>query len=87
MIRRIDVDTKLSIFSTYIVGLMKKKQELNRVDSLFAEMLEQYPQEEPVHRLFGMYLSSRKDFSRAEEQYANAADLAPSNLDNCFQLI
>ena len=44
MNRRIDVDTKLSIFSTYIVGLMKKKQELNRVDSLFAEMLEQYPQ-------------------------------------------
>ena len=41
MNRRIDVDTKLSIFSTYIVGLMKKKQELNRVDSLFSDMLEQ----------------------------------------------
>ena len=87
MNRRIDVDTKLSIFSTYIVGLMKKKQELNRVDSLFAEMLEQYPQEEPVHRLFGMYLSSRKDFSRAEEQYAIAADLAPTNPENWLQLI
>ena len=87
MNRRIDVDTKLSIFSTYIVGLMKKKQELNRVDSLFAEMLEQYPQEEPVHRLFGMYLSSRKDFYRAEEQYAIAADLAPTNPENWLQLI
>jgi len=87
MNRRIDVDTKLSIFSTYIVGLMKKKQELNRVDSLFAEMLEQYPQEEPVHRLFGMYLSSRKDFSRAEEQYVIAADLAPTNPENWLQLI
>lgn len=85
--RHIDVDTKLNIFSTYIVDLMKKKQELNRVDSLFAEMLEQYPQEEPVHRLFGMYLSSRKEFTRAEEQYAIATDLAPSNPENWLQLI
>lgn len=85
--RHIDVSTKLSIFSTYIVDLMKKKQELNRVDSLFAEMLEQYPQEEPVHRLFGMYLSSRKEFTRAEEQYAIATDLAPSNPENWLQLI
>ena len=87
MNRHIDVDTKLSIFSTYIVDLMKKKQELNRVDSLFAEMLEQYPQEEPVHRLFGMYLSSRKEFAQAEEQYAIATDLAPSNPENWLQLI
>lgn len=85
--RHIDVDTKLSIFSTYIVDLMKKNQELNRVDSLFAEMLEQYPQEEPVHRLFGMYLSSRKEFAKAEEQYAFAADLSPTNPENWLQLI
>ena len=85
--RHIDVDTKLNIFSTYIVDLMKKKQELNRVDLLFAEMLEQYPQEEPVHRRFGMYLSSRKEFTRAEEQYAIATDLAPSNPENWLQLI
>lgn len=87
MNRHIDVNTKLNIFSTYIIDLMKKKQELNRVDSLFADMLEQYPQEEPVHRLFGMYLSSRKEFARAEEQYATAADLAPTNPENWLQLI
>ena len=87
MNRHIDVNTKLNIFSTYIIDLMKKKQELNRVDSLFADMLEQYPQEEPVHRLFGMYLSSRKEFTRAEEQYAIAADLAPTNPENWLQLI
>ena len=34
-----------------------------------------------------MYLSSRKDFSRAEEQYAIAADLAPTNPENWLQLI
>ncbi|HJG88140.1 tetratricopeptide repeat protein [Barnesiella viscericola] len=87
MNRHIDVNTKLNIFSTYIIDLMKKKQELNRVDSLFADMLEQYPQEEPVHRLFGMYLSSRQEFTRAEEQYAIAADLAPTNPENWLQLI
>ncbi len=87
MNRHIDVNTKLNIFSTYIIDLMKKKQELNRVDSLFTDMLEQYPQEEPVHRLFGMYLSSRKEFARAEEQYAIAADLAPTNPENWLQLI
>ena len=87
MNRHIDVNTKLNIFSTYIIDLMKKKQELNRVDSLFADMLEQYPQEEPVHRLFGMYLSSRQEFARAEEQYAIAADLAPTNPENWLQLI
>lgn len=84
--RYIDVNTKLGIFSSYIVDLMKKKKELNRVDSLFTEMLEQYPQEEPVHRLFGMYLSSRKEFARAEEQYAIATDLAPSNPENWLRL-
>ena len=87
MNRHIDVNTKLNIFSTYIIDLMKKKQELNRVDSLFTDMLEQYPQEEPVHRLFGMYLSSRQEFARAEEQYAIAADLAPTNPENWLQLI
>lgn len=87
MNRHIDVNTKLNIFSTYIIDLMKKKQELHRVDSLFADMLEQYPQEEPVHRLFGMYLSSRQEFTRAEEQYAIAADLAPTNPENWLQLI
>ena len=87
MNRRIDVETKLGIFSTYIVDLMQKKQELNRVDSLFAEMLEQYPQEEPVRRLFGMYLSSRQEFARAAEQYAIATDLAPTNPENWLQLI
>ena len=86
MNRRIDVETKLGIFSTYIVDLMQKKQELNRVDSLFAEMLEQYPQEEPVRRLFGMYLSSRQEFARAAEQYAIATDLAPTNSENWLQL-
>ncbi len=85
--QHIDVDTKLSIFSTYIIGLMTKKQELNRVDSLFVDMLEMYPQEEPVHRLYGMYLSSRGDFDRSEEQYAIAADLAPTNGENWLQLI
>lgn len=87
MNRHIDVNTKLNIFSTYIIDLMKKKQELHRVDSLFTDMLEQYPQEEPVHRLFGMYLSSRQEFTRAEEQYATAADLAPTNPENWLQLI
>ena len=87
MNRHIDVNTKLNIFSTYIIDLMKKKQELHRVDSLFTDMLEQYPQEEPVHRLFGMYLSSRQEFTRAEEQYAIAADLAPTNPENWLQLI
>ncbi|WP_158098762.1 tetratricopeptide repeat protein [Barnesiella sp. An55] len=85
--RHVDVDTKLNIFRTYIVDLMKKNKELNRVDSLFVEMLEQYPQEEPVHSLYGMYLSSRKEFSRAEEQYAIATDLEPTNPDNWLQLI
>ncbi|HIZ25768.1 MAG TPA: tetratricopeptide repeat protein [Candidatus Barnesiella merdipullorum] len=85
--RHVDVDTKLNIFRTYIVDLMKKNKELNRVDSLFVEMLEQYPQEEPVHSLYGMYLSSRKEFSRAEEQYAIATDLDPTNPDNWLQLI
>ncbi len=85
--RHIDVDTKMGIFRTYIVELMQKKKELNRVDSLFAEMIEQYPQEEPIRTLYGMYLSSQKNYTQAEEQYAIAADLEPTHADNWLQLM
>ncbi len=85
--KHIDVDTKMGIFRTYIAGLIQKNRELNRVDTLFAEMIEQYPQEESIRSLYGMYLSSREDYAHAEEQYAIAADLEPTHADNWLQLM
>ncbi len=85
--RHIDVDTKMGIFRTYIVGLMQENKALNRVDSLFAEMIGQYPQEEPIRTLYGMYLSSQEKYAQAEEQYGIAADLEPTHTDNWLQLM
>ncbi len=85
--KHIDVDTKMGIFRTYIADLIQKNRELNRVDTLFAEMIEQYPQEEPIRSLYGMYLSSREDYAHAEEQYAIATDLEPTHADNWLQLM
>ncbi len=85
--KNIDVNTKMGIFRTYIVDLMQKNRELSRVDTLFTEMIELYPQEEPIRNLYGMYLSSREDYACAEEQYLIATDLAPTHVENWLQLI
>lgn len=83
----IDVDTKLQIFTSYIIDELKRGKASDRIESLFREMLELYPQEEPVHRLYGSYLSTIQKYVQAEEQFAMATDLEPTSTENWLRLL
>lgn len=83
----LDIETKLRIFTTYISDKLQKKENLDQIEPLFKEMLEIYPQEESVHKLYASYLLSRQEFDKAKEQLSVAVDLNPANIESWMQLM
>lgn len=83
----IDMETKLGIFREYIAALVAKQVNLEALDTLYVNIIEQYPQEPLVRQLYGFYLYVIKDYTRASEQYSIAADLAPTEADTWVHLI
>lgn len=85
--RNIDMETKLGIFREYIAALVARKINLEELEPLYTSITEQYPQEAMVRQLYGFYLLVIKDYPRAREQYAIAADLAPMEAETWQHLL
>lgn len=84
---RVDVGMKLSILTDYLNLLLQKKEDIGKVDDLFAALLDMHPQEDGIHKLYADFLISQKRFSEAQEQMQIVVDLSPAVAGNWVQLM
>lgn len=77
----LDLDTKLSMFKSYIQDLYADSLQQPRINDLFAVLIEQNPHEVEVRDLYTAYLIAIDDYRGAAEQTSSALDIDPSNAE------
>lgn len=84
----LDISQKTEILTEYVRGVFAGGvQQSDRIDNLFATLIEQHPHEVIVHDLYSQYLVTIKDYRRAAEQLEYAAYLEPANAENWKKLM
>lgn len=75
------LDSKLSILSDYLNSLSRDSLSVERGDTLFKVLNEQYPHEAPLLDFAARWQAYKGDFAAAAESMGYAIDLDPSNQD------
>lgn len=75
----LDLNTKLSLFRSYIQELYADTLQQPRINDLFSVLIEQNPHEVDVRDLYTAYLIAIDDYRGAAEQTSYALDIDPSN--------
>lgn len=80
-IRQPDLDMmpKLGILQDYVRDLYSDSTQHDRITAMFQSLIEQYPHEVDVRKLYGDYLIAVKDYAGAAEQVSYAVDADPSD--------
>lgn len=81
------IEQKVDELTRYIRTMYQDGDSSQRVVNLFNVILSQHPHEAAVRRLFGAYLSDKKDFNGASEQLSYALDIEPTNIDDWKNLM
>lgn len=76
----LDFDPKLAILREYVSKLYTDSTQRTRIDALFASMVDQYPHEKELRKIYGSYLWIVNDFEGAAEQYRRQLDLDPDDM-------
>lgn len=83
----LDIDTKLELLTGYIRELYEDESQHQRIEELFASLLQQHPHESKVRELYCSYLYVVNDFAGAAEQMSYALDIDPASVEKWHTLI
>ena len=82
---RLDLNTKLRIFSQYI--LQNYKQDVDGAVALFQTLIEQHPEEARLKLMYGEFLNELKRFDEARFQIQLVTESEPENIEAWQQLV
>ena len=84
---RLDIDTKLSILTRYVMQLQYSKQDIDGANELFETLLEQHPDESRLKLVYGEVLSIQNKYDEARFQIRLVTESEPENMDAWEQLL
>ncbi len=75
----LDLESKLGLLTDYLRQYADSTGRKGEIEDLFSSLVEQYPHEASVHRMFCSYYLVLKDFGHAAEQLGYVADMNPDD--------
>jgi tetratricopeptide (TPR) repeat protein len=75
----LDVETKVSILSRYIMRLQQTQQDTESANSLFETLMEQHPEETELKLMYGSLLVLQKKTDEAKFQFQLVTETEPGN--------
>ncbi|MDR0995140.1 MAG: tetratricopeptide repeat protein [Tannerella sp.] len=81
------VDDKISILSRYLLRLQQNKQSPQTTVPLFKTLIEQYPENNPLHLMYGRLLLAGGKAADAKAQFQLVTETEPGNADAWQQLL
>ncbi len=75
------LDSKISILSDYLQSLSRDKLSVQKGDTLFKVLGDQYPHEAPLLKFGAAWAAFKEDYPKAVEQIRYAIDLDPANVE------
>lgn len=84
---QVPVDNKLSIMKSFITDRFYENDSSARVDTLFKALILQHPHEADIHRFYGRYLTVKKDFKQAAEEFSYVLDILPTSSEDWKSLM
>jgi tetratricopeptide (TPR) repeat protein len=76
---KLDVETKVSILSRYIMRLQQTQQDTESANSLFEALMEQHPEETELKIMYGSLLILQKKTDEAKFQFQLVTETEPEN--------
>ncbi len=83
----LDVESKLGIMGEYVSQLLPDSTQHYRLNSIFQDLVRQYPHQEALRQMYGSYLYQTGDREGAAEQFGYLLALDPNNLDFWTSLV
>jgi Tetratricopeptide repeat. len=83
----LDVETKISILSRYIMRTMQAKGEYDTVDALFQILLEQHPEDTQIKMMYASLLIAQQKMEDAKFQIKLVTEMEPENVSAWQQLL
>ena len=83
----LDVDTKVSILSRYILRLQQTEKGIERANVLFKTLLEQHPEDTDLKLMYGGLLLAEKKPEEAKFQFQLVTEMEPGNAGAWQQLL
>ncbi len=84
---KLDVDTKVSILSRYILKLQQSKQGTENANHLFQTLLEQHPEDIDLKLMYGGWLLAQDKTEEARFQFQLVTEMEPGNAGAWQQLL
>lgn len=78
----LDLQPKLGILREYVAQLYDDESQRDRISEMFQSLVEQYPHEEEVRKIYGSYLYLINDLKGAAEQYDYVVSLNPDEVES-----
>lgn len=84
---KLDVDTKVSILSRYILKLQQTQQGTENANALFETLLEQHPEDTDLKLMYGGLLVAQDKKEEAKFQFQVVTEMEPENAGAWQQLL
>lgn len=84
---KLDVDTKVSILSRYILRLQQSKQGVENANHLFETLLEQHPEDTELKLMYGGLLLAQEKEEEARFQFQLVTEMDPSQAEAWKRLL
>ena len=84
---KLDVETKVSILSRYILRLQQSKQGLENANHLFETLLEQHPEDTELKLMYGGLLLAQEKEEEARFQFQLVTEMDPSQAEAWKRLL
>ena len=84
---KLDVDTKVSILSRYILRLQQSKQDIENANHLFETLLEQHPEDTELKLMYGGLLLAQEKEEEARFQFQLVTEMDPSQAEAWKRLL
>ncbi len=84
---KLDVETKVSILSRYILTLQQSKKDTDNANALFEVLLTQHPEDTDLKLMYGSLLIIQGKNDEAKFQFQLVTEMEPENIDAWQQLL
>ena len=84
---KLDVETKVSILSRYILRLQQSKQGIENANHLFETLLEQHPEDTELKLMYGGLLMAQEKEEEARFQFQLVTEMDPSQAEAWKRLL
>ncbi|MCD7938251.1 MAG: tetratricopeptide repeat protein [Tannerellaceae bacterium] len=85
--QKLDIETKVSILSRYILGLQQSKKEIESANTLFETLMEQHPEETELKLMYSGLLAMQGKNEEARFQLQVITEMEPENVAAWQQLL